>query len=347
MNYDGLYNKILGSLATSCIGDALGCPTEQLTMDEIRERFGGFVTDFHPTFPGHPFYHPNRRPGQITDDASVLLKMAEAVVESKGKLTLANVATHLLLWSEEPEFQCAGPTTVAAVEALRDGGDPAQTGKTGKLTTDGVSNGAAMKVSPAGLANPGDMEGAVADAITICLPTHGTSLAMEGACAIACGVAEALQDGATVASVVRAALLGAELGKEQCREMVRVLPGPSIRKRIELAVSLAMCSANLEQAMVEIEAYIGNGLPISETVPAAVGLFVAADGDPLRTVYAASNIGNDTDTIATIAGALAGALKGFDNVPQDLYEQVACVNDLDLDKMAADLVEVVKLKRKG
>ena len=53
------------------------------------------------------------------------------------------------------------------------------------------------------------------------------------------------------------------------------------------------------------------------------------------------------DTIATIAGALAGALRGFDRVPQDLYEQVACVNDLDLDKIAADLVEVVKLKRKG
>jgi ADP-ribosylglycohydrolase len=267
LNYDRLYTKILGSLATSCIGDALGCPTEQLTMAQIKERFGGFVTDFHPTFPGHPFSDPSRKPGQITDDASILLKMAEAIVASRGRLTLASVAEHLLLWSEEPEFRCAGPTTVAAIEALREGGDPAQTGKTGKLTTDGVSNGAAMKVSPAGLANSGDMKGAVADAITICLPTHGTSLAMEGACAIACGVAEALQDGSTVASVVRATLLGADLGKEQCREVVRILPGPSIKKRIELAVSLAMCSGNLEQAMTEIEVYIGNGLPISETVP--------------------------------------------------------------------------------
>ena len=339
MNKKELYNKILGSLATSCIGDALGCPTEQLSMEEIKREFGGFVTDFHAPAEDHPFAG-GRRAGQITDDASLLLKMAKAVVVSEGNLEIEHVVEQLLIWADEEEFRFAGPTTKAAIERLRLGEDPLKVGSTGILASSGVSNGAAMRIGPAGLANPGSIDGAVRDAITMSLPTHGTTAAIAGAAAIAAGVAEALTSDATVESVVQACLIGAEQGEQLRQEGIRVTPGPSNRKRIELAVSIAMRAPSLEAAMIDLEALVGTGLPTVEAVPTAVGLFVAAGGDPFRTVFAAANIGFDTDTIACMAGALAGALKGIDHVPANLLEKVQKANGLDLEGLAQDLTSL-------
>lgn len=339
MKKQELYNKILGSLATSCIGDALGCPTEQMTMEEIKKEFAGFVTDFHAPAYDHPFAG-GRSAGQITDDASLLLKMAKAVVVSEGNLEVKHVVEQLLIWSEEEEFRFAGPTTKAAIERLKLGDDPLKVGSSGILASSGVSNGAAMRIGPAGLANPGSINGAVQDAITMSLPTHGTTAAIAGAAAIAAGVAEALTSDATVESVVQACLEGADQGEQLRQDGVRVTPGPSIRKRIELAVSIAMRAPTLEEAMIDLEALVGTGLPTAEAVPTAVGLFVAADGDPFKTVLASANIGHDTDTIACIAGALAGALKGIERVPQSMVEKVQQANNLDLGGLAQDLAQV-------
>ncbi len=68
-----------------------------------------------------------------------------------------------------------------------------------------------------------------------------------------------------------------------------------------------------------------------ESVPAAVGIFVAAGGDPLETVVGGTNIGNDTDTIAAMAGSLAGALHGIEAVPADLFATVKAVNSEDIE----------------
>jgi ADP-ribosylglycohydrolase len=47
-----------------------------------------------------------------------------------------------------------------------------------------------------------------------------------------------------------------------------------------------------------------------ETIPATLALCLLADGDPTLVVIYDANFGRDTDTIATMAGAICGALKG-------------------------------------
>jgi ADP-ribosylglycohydrolase len=65
-------------------------------------------------------------------------------------------------------------------------------------------------------------------------------------------------------------------------------------------------------------------------------------------VAAAASVGNDTDTIATMAGALAGALKGLRSVPSELVEQVRAANDdVDIDALAAGLTQVVVRRQRG
>jgi ADP-ribosylglycohydrolase len=57
-------------------------------------------------------------------------------------------------------------------------------------------------------------------------------------------------------------------------------------------------------------------------------------------VIAGANVGYDTDTIASMAGALSGTLNGFNYVPKDWYRTVEKVNGLNLISMAKELVNL-------
>lgn len=336
-----LHDKILGSLAAAVIGDAMGAATEQRSFDEIVHLYGGPVREFFRPPPDSPFA-AGREAAQITDDSGQMLAMAEALIETRGALTVDAVARHLLRWAEDAEVfrRFAGPTTRAAIEELRRGADPRTVGRQGRLTSMGTSNGAAMRVAPAGLAHPGDIDGAIRDAVIMCLPSHATQLAISGACAVAAGVACALRTDADVYAVVQAAFQGAVRGEEIGRREGRTVAGPSVIRRMELAVALATRHRSVLDAIRDIHAYVGSGLHIAEAVPAAVGIFVSAGGDPLEAIVGGVNIGDDTDTVAVIAGSLAGALRGARSLPRPLIEQVERANDLDLDRVARALAAV-------
>jgi ADP-ribosylglycohydrolase len=188
--------------------------------------------------------------------------------------------------------------------------------------------------------HPSDIERAVELAWLTCLPTHDTQISAAGAGAIAAGVAHALTPGADVFSVVKACLEGARLGEQIGIRRGRHVPGPNIARRIELAVEEALRSSTPLEAITRIEASVGNSVMMVESVPAAVGVFVAGGGDPLDTVSAGASIGNDADTIAAMAGSLAGALRGVAAVPADMLATVRAVNEEDIDAIGAGLTAI-------
>ncbi len=343
-----LRDGILGSLATAGLGDALGAATEQWTIADIFAAHGGplrTILDPPPdTFAGAA---GNTR-GQITDDASQMYYMAEDIV-SAGRLDEEVWRNCLLRWAaESPHIANMGPSTRPVVEALQAGGDPYRVGLIGKsgrhLASMGATNGSAMRVAPAGLIHPGDMESACQAAASTCFPTHSTNVGIAAACAIASGCAEALTESADTYSVVQAALAGAYRGEElaQAHEHGRMVPGPSIAQRISLAVQLALEARDLETMLHRTEGLIGNSVMACESVPAAVGLFVFAQGDPWETIVGGTNLGNDTDTIAAIGGSLAGALRGFQAVPADQYALFRSANlaEHDVEAITDGLVQV-------
>jgi ADP-ribosylglycohydrolase len=81
-------------------------------------------------------------------------------------------------------------------------------------------------------------------------------------------------------------------------------------------------------------------MSITESVPTALGLMLLANGDPMRAVRYAANIGGDTDTIGAIAGAICGALQGIEAVDRNLLAEVERVNGLNLSAIAAGLVSL-------
>lgn len=334
--------KILGSLLGAAIGDAMGAATELRTKEMIKERFGGTVSEIIP--PPDDTFARGAKAGSVTDDFSLIYYTVKAILDNDGVIDKTAADQALLNWSEDEIFykQYVGPTTRAAVERIKG------------ITTENyydfivcdnakASNGSAMKISPAGLFHPGDLDRAIEAAITICRPTHNNNLSIEGACAIAAAVSEALKDNSDVYSIVQAGFYGARRGKELAKGTCAVLAGPSVTKRMKLAVQLALTAESLDDATTQIADVVGSGLHISEAVPAVFGIIVAAKGDAMDAVIAAVNIGSDTDTIASMTGAVLGALNGAKAFPEKYLHLIEEVNHFNIGQMAEDITKHVIL----
>ncbi|OAB72009.1 hypothetical protein PNBC_18690 [Paenibacillus crassostreae] len=334
------YDKVLGSLLGAATGDAMGAVTELRPTELIIEKFGGYVDRF--ITPPQDTFARGRQAGSVTDDFSLTYHTALAIADHGGVIDESVAVEALLRWSDDEAFfeKFAGPTTKAAVQRLRGVTLPNPYDFIVCDNTKG-SNGAAMKISPAGLFNPGNREKAVIDAICLSMPTHPNQLSISGACAIAAAVSEAMKDTSDVYSIVQAGLDGATLGLENSRGTVSLLAGPSVVKRIHLAIELALKASSLEQAMTDIADLVGTGLPIYESVPAVFGFIVAAQGHSMRTIITAVNAGSDTDTMASMAGAIVGALNGYSSFPDDYLAQLEEVNGYDITGLARKISMII------
>lgn len=324
--------KVHGCLAGVAVGDAMGMPTAGFTPAKIRENFG-YVDKLLDAPPGHPF-HDGLRRGHVTDDTELTMLLVETILED-GSVTPVGMATRILKWATERrllETGLLGPSTSRAIRALMDGGDPSETGRYG------TTNGAAMKISPIGIIDAYKVENIVDDVEKACLPTHGTSVAISAASAVAAAVAEALKPSSTISSVVEAAKTYSRLGLERGRKVAY----PSVERRIELAVNLIEDKESSLEASRTLYDYIGADVSITNSVPTSFGLFVASEGDPMATIESAVNMGGDTDTIGAIAGGIAGAFKGIDAFRKDVVRQVEEESGLDLKLTARRLAEFAR-----
>lgn len=347
-NYS-LYDRILGCLVTAGMGDAIGAPSEAMSRDEIIEKYGSRIETFLDG--GDNEYALGNLVGEVTDDASQMYEMAKAVVKADGNLTMQGAAEALIAWSEGyPKYypRNAGPTTSFVIKELKDGKDPLQVGKVGRVYGRGTSNGAAMRVAAAGLIHPGNLPGALDTAIIMSSPSHATQHAYAGAAAIACGIAAALPESSDALEVVKACVWGAKQGEQRGLENARAASGPSVAPIILRAVKVALNCDSMPEAEQAIERYVGNDGSIHTSVSAAVGLFAAAGGDPVKTILGGANIGGDSDTIACIAGMLAGAYKGFAALPSKWYDIFKPANPLlDFETVSRQLEVIAQRNLNG
>lgn len=342
MKKEYLYNKIKGTLVAAGMGDAMGAPSEAWSRDEIIKNYGKPITDFID--PSLNFYVKDNLVGEVTDDTSQMYEMALAIIKAKGNLTVKDVANALVEWAEKyPKYypRNAGPTTRYLIEDLKLGKDPVELGKTGGTYDRGTSNGAAMRIAPAGLLFPGNLEKTIEVAITMTKPSHGTQHGYSGACAIACGISIALVENADLYSIIKACLYGAKRGEEIGRREARIAPGFAVYEKIVKSIEIALISENMEEVMDRLERSVGNDGSIQSSVACAIGLFLASYGDVMETIISGANIGGDTDTIACIAGMLAGAYTGFQGIDGDKYEVFEKANTgFDFDKVSEELTNL-------
>ncbi len=321
------FERAYGCLAGVVLGDALGRASEFMTREQIRERFG-WLDDFAAPSALHPGAADPL--GSITDDATQTLLIAQTFIEH-GRLTPENVAQALVNWARANDGlnnPYLGPSTRRALKSLMEGASPRETGGSGN------TNGSAMRVAAIGIVNTDDEALALADAIAASAPTHDTHNGIQGAAAAAFAIGAAMQADGNLTSMVAAAGDGARRGRQHGKWSWAT----PLDKRIELADILARKATSLENGLQEIYDWVGVGLDPSESVAAAIGVAVLADGDPMRAIYAGINIGGDTDTIASLAGGICGALRGIGAIDAGKLHFVEQVNHLNVAEVTRRLL---------
>lgn len=297
-----LLQKIKGGFYGQAFGDAWAMPA-YLNPQQTWDRYGGYIETFLDGPKDHPVHH-NLTAGQVTDDTEQAAAIAEIIIQ-EGKVTAKGVAQALVNWYQRiggDDSPYVGPSSRRAIQAIMRGEDLEQVGRFGD------TNGAAMRISPVGLINPGNVQQAIKDAATSCIPSHNTDVAVSGAAAVAGAIAAALVPNSTLEDVVNAAVTAADAG----RQYGNVWLGASIPRRILWAVDLVSTDKPVRERLQDVYDLVGTSLAMSEVVPAAIGIFVISEGDPTRAAILSAALSGDADTVAAIACAIAGAWKGIE-----------------------------------
>ena len=324
--------KVLGSLVGVALGDALGMPTEFMTYQAIRDVYG-MVRELVAPHKDH--YHTLTR-GQITDDTEQTLALLDALFRH-GTLNAEVAAEALVTWAKEKDVfhsTYLGPSSKKALQRLLEGEDPKATGFFG------TTIGGAMRMLPVALFCLDDPQSTARIAAAVSMPTHGTTLAISGAAAMATGLVESFREGSSKASVVSAACHGAEEGLK----FGYPYPGPSIAKRIRWAIDLAQSEPDLESATAALYDYVGVDMVPHEIVPVVMALF-ALPAEPMQLLIAAANIGGDTDTIAAMLGSLVGAFHGVGAFPEGMWREIEVINKIDLEDYANQVMQGIDQRR--
>ena len=296
-----LIEKIRGGFYGQALGDAWAMPAF-LNPQQTWDYYGGYIETFLDGPKDHPVHH-NLTAGQVTDDTEQAAAIAEVIIK-EGEVSATGVAKALVNWYQRiggDESPYVGPSSRRAIQAIMRGDDLYAVGRFGD------TNGAAMRISPVGLINPGNLAQAIKDAVTSCIPSHNTDVAISGAAAIAGAIAIALTPGSTLEDVVNAGVQAAEEG----RHFGNTWLGASIPRRIRWAIDLVSTDKPDRERLQDVYDLVGTSLAMSESVPAAFGIFVMAEGDPTRAAILAAALSGDADTVAAMACAMAGAWKGI------------------------------------
>ena len=310
---DPRLSRAYGALAGLALGDALGMPTQAMSPEQIRAVYGR-ITGLVDGDASQP-YASGMPAGSVTDDTEQALLVASLLIRGRGSssgrvaLNAVEFAHALLAWEdsmiERGSLDLLGPSTKVALERVRAGEDPLTVGG------EGTTNGAAMRVTPIGIAVSTEDPEAFAEAVwSSCRVTHATRQGFQSAALVAAAVSMGIdaQRTFTFPEDVRSLLWKALTYVESLPARGAWTPEPDVvaatRRAMQLVANPA--SSSLE-CLIE---QVGTSVASAHAIPMAFAL-LARDPSP-RALLDAANIGGDTDTIGAIAGAILGGLLGVE-----------------------------------
>ena len=328
---DPRFSRAYGALAGLALGDALGMPTQAMSPQQIQAVYG-HVTGLVDGDKSQP-YAPGMAAGSVTDDTEQALLIASLLLKGHGSglnLDASEFSHALLAWEdsmiERGSLDLLGPSTKAALERVRAGEDPLRVGG------EGTTNGAAMRVTPIGIAASTSDRQLFADAVwSSCQVTHATRQGFQSAALVAAAVSLGIDAGA---ADVTDLLWKAVAFARSLPERGAWSPEPDVVKATHRALKLATepASSSLEW----LAGQIGTAVASAQTIPMVFAL-LARNPSP-RALLEAANLGGDTDTIGAIAGAILGASLGVEVFDAYGLAQVERVSQLNLPSVATDLL---------
>lgn len=328
---DPRFSRAYGALAGLALGDALGMPTQAMSPQQIQTVYGHVagLVDGDKSQP----YAPGMAAGSVTDDTEQALLIASLLLKGHGSglsLDASEFSHALLAWEdsmiERGSLDLLGPSTKAALERVRAGENPLRVGG------EGTTNGAAMRVTPIGIAASTSDRQLFTDAVwSSCQVTHATRQGFQSAALVAAAVSLGIDAGA---ADVTDLLWKAVDFVRSLPERGAWSPEPDVVAATRRALKLAAQPAS--SSLEWLAEQIGTAVASAQAIPMAFAL-LARDPSP-RALLEAANLGGDTDTIGAIAGAILGASLGVEVFDGYGLAQVEQVSQLDLPSVATDLL---------
>ncbi len=338
-------DKINGSLFGGAIGDAMGGPIEPWVadLDFLERKFGTrrIETLYDYLDEGPDWYFKGSPRGAYTDDTLVKNAVCKAIIEARGRIGAREFAKAYgqemrpeyftrkagQLWPGEAViwFKLYFNITGEPYEEMPDARDMGQ----GNIP----AGDAGMIISPVGLINAGDPYQAAMDAVEVSSVLQ-SGLSATAPSAIAAAVATAMIPGVTIDEVLEAGARHTDR-----RTSAR------IRKAVEMARTATSAEAFREEFHKTMLPGLCDAL---EMISTPFGILALTKGDYRQTIIEAVNFQGDVDTIAGMAGSIAGALHGLSRLPQDWVETVRSANadQPSLDSLGEGIFEALKEERR-
>jgi ADP-ribosylglycohydrolase len=292
--------RIRAGLVTFAAGDALGVPWEGQPPHKITPNQIAAIPARH----GWP-------PGATSDDTAQTLLVARHLVATGGQPSEREFLEQLS--RDLPAMRGAGPTTTAAVDRYR---------HTGQLrATSGDTNGALMRILPAGWAIPATHVNRRRDVvIRLTQVTHGGPAAIAAACAVAAMAAYAVE-GCPARALITVALGELEHGLGEH-------PAAAVLLESAQAAGQGTWRPGAE----------GVSLGAAETLDAILHVLATCGDDADGAMRYAVGLGGDTDTVAAITGGILGCRSAEAGI--GWLDRVVLPDAASLDQLAAGLYQI-------
>ncbi len=284
-------DRHLAALLGTALGDALGAPFEGRRRVPARE-IDNLVRASSPL--------------RWTDDTHMAIALAESLVACDGTVDPQHLGdTFAAAYRDQPwRGYAGGPPRVFALAAQ---GHTYQDAARTLYEGGSYGNGGAMRTAPAAIVAYPDLQRAAQLATAQASITHAHPLGIDGAVLLTCAIV-------TVA--------GADPADQRpdldLHPIADHLTTPAMQDRLAAIIQ----AGDDPDELMGLARHFGSRVAAVQSVPTALAVFLAHRNDPLATITAAITLGRDTDTVAAMAGALAGAHHGATRLPEHLLERL-------------------------
>lgn len=291
---------VLGSVIGHVVGDALGVPVEFVPRDKLTQ---------YPVN-GMLEYGSHHKPkGTWSDDSSMMLCTLASIIKTQG-IDYNDVMHRYSRWAKEgyltPDGKVfgVGRTTLRALGKYWRGEEAVNCGCSSEKDN---GNGSLMRILPVALYISLDRKHhtTIDERVNYIYKASALTHAHNRAC-IACGIYTFVLQEIIVVQNKSAIIDGLKKAKKHydgCPEIVAFN---------------RLFSDNFSK--IQSDGIKSSGYVV-DTLEAAIWSLLTTNSYQ-ECVLQAVNLGGDTDTIAAVAGALAGILYGYENIPQEWKDSI-------------------------
>ncbi|GIZ02300.1 ADP-ribose glycohydrolase ARH3 [Caerostris extrusa] len=321
----GLLSKFRGCMIGTLIGDCLGAPFEgdELVSNRI---LGNYFSNL--------LNGGSKQIFPYTDDTCMTLSVVNSLIENK-KVDAKDLAKKFVAEYFSQPKRGYGNNVIDVFQALKQSNfdDVYLPGKMQFNGSGSYGNGSAMRISPIALFghNKSDIE-LKNDAVECSRITHTHPNGCNGAILQCLAVKSALKaDSSKEFDPVD--FISQLENKMEAFEIEATSPYFESLKKIKDIY----LKGQEDITAVEIAKYLGHYVSAHKSVPTAIYSFLRGmkplsefecPNPFVRTIYFAISIGGDTDTIASMAGSIAGAYFGVEAIPSELQERCEIIEEV-------------------